>query len=309
MSDVARLMREVYTAGGLKILVDHSGSALDEWLSHHIEFVVSVLGLTQRPTLKWLRGAVQDVFDDTSLSQSTAFASMVLSAITSARVANTSITTGEKLSAPMRRLVHALTPESCAPVAQSSTRRLTSKQPRHLSREHSNVSVMSIDSKVSVASSQPGVIGSALSTADPNSIVNAYLSGSALSTRASALHTSSALSSVASVANAHTVVDETRVVKFEAMNGSRRVMVRHFDDGAKVGARMEPGDAGFAIAHFDDKIVETEMPNVVMLQVPIVVKRKPAALLKRPAACVPDPCDEDSAADGDVMKAKLNIMM
>eukprot|EP00969_Alexandrium_andersonii_P208119 9192788-Alexandrium_andersonii.AAC.1 len=53
-ADVARLLQEIYPSGPLQLEHGLSGT-LQEFLGEHIEFIVRLLGITERPTQNLLK--------------------------------------------------------------------------------------------------------------------------------------------------------------------------------------------------------------------------------------------------------------
>ena len=57
-------------------------------------------------------------------------------------------------------------------------------------------------------------------------------------------------------------------------------VVRLYPCGKKVASKLRSGPNGFAVASFDEDVVQTEFPNLLLLP----VMRKPAAAMKKPSA-------------------------
>lgn len=57
-------------------------------------------------------------------------------------------------------------------------------------------------------------------------------------------------------------------------------VVRLYQGGEKIVSKLSQGDNGFAVAKFGSEVVQTELPNLLLLP----LMKKPAAAMKRPAA-------------------------
>jgi len=72
-------------------------------------------------------------------------------------------------------------------------------------------------------------------------------------------------------------------------------VVRLYQGGEKIVSKLSQGDNGFAVAKFGSEVVQTELPNLLLLP----LMKKPAAAMKRPAAAPAGSGEEAKDAQED----------
>ncbi len=276
VAQVQSLLKELYPTTDERDLRAVDGTdAL--FLASHVEFVVRLLRVTRRPTVKILQAATELTFEcDPGLARS--FASATTSAVSHCRSLRRNVTTGAKLDAMVLRVVQEMKKPS-----QCTAGRLH-KAARALKRRVSQESEASVTSVAPPPAKGPMVEISSGEEDPPKAACSSSTSDRA---RVLALYTMSSQISVP--APEPTVAPELpapATPAYVSQHSTPDGLVRVLPDGSSILARMEPGPTGFAVGHFGPEVVQTEIPNLALPSpsAPTVMKRPVAAkICRRPA--------------------------
>lgn len=266
VASVSKLLQYVYPQQGVGLAKGCYGT-VSEFLAAHVEFMVRVLSISQRPTKVLLLDAIRSAFDSVEEATASCFVALVLAVLTKARNTKRSTRTGDRLDPSMLRVVQALQAPVCgvSPSPSPSPTPVRSPSPsprakrsRTLAAHDSDASVVSIKSDApcvelpsGAASSSSGMPASSSMPSD--AILDMYLH---------ALDSSSARSTKTSPREPPAATMPTPV---QYADGTVGKVIRLYPDGRCVEAVMSPGPNGFALATFhDEEPIECEMPNILL---------------------------------------------
>lgn len=273
----------------------YMAESFEDVVKHYEEFLCALLRQTLRPNASLLKEAALAAFKGVEVSAATAFGDRLSRAAQYCRLKKKQMTSGMKLSDPVKRIASMLGPMKLT----------TSLKKRSLQRHISLESEASQPTAASSSKSQPQsmsctpVVGSrkvAWLKASEDDILRHY-----------GCKPSSMSKSRSSPAPVLPVVDgelidiassqEVEQPPCKLWLDSAAGCMKRSINGCIESSSMAPGPDGFALAIFPgSKEIVTEMPNLMLA----VMKRPACASLKRPAAAVEaagQSSDEESAGE------------
>lgn len=302
--DVARVIR-----GAVSSLSDEKyiTSDLCKIVDHYEVTIMDVLRLTSRPNKGVLRQGSVEAFAEESPEETQLFADRLYDAIQMCKDKSKSMTTGKKLSEPVRRVCAFINRQACT---------------EHVSQEPSKrPSRVSTGSRTSTGSEHSARKEKLKQPLDAEAIKSSILSLYGLGAGRCNSSSSSAGPAADAFPEEPMIVmssQESSPVKprptkeaesfVDFVINRKRALCRAFSSGRKEYAVMRSGAGGFALARFPgtDKDIQTEIPNALLDVQAAPVMKRPAAPLSskvakkaKEAAAREEATAEEEAAEGE----------
>ena len=306
-ADVAKVLR-----GSMASLRDDKFASADMnfIIEQNSETLVDLLKLTQRPTAKLVADGARLAFN-CEASSGKLFGERMAAAVSHCRTKKNQMTTGKKLPDSLLKVIKALgcNSQSPSPITSPTTQkfdRLWGSGKRLLRR----VSSASSDCEVA----EPTMKAAKLATPTRTAVLSLYGASSSTGHEPSGVvsiddsdgeATSAAgVSGAASAAGVSSAAGSqaTKFVVREYLDKGKPCMMRCYNDGSCEESNMTPGPHGFAMSQFGaDAPTETEVPNLVLVAKPGVMKKPAAAkgVMKKPAAANQDVADAGNTSAAD----------
>jgi hypothetical protein len=273
-ADVARVLR-----GGVASLEDEKylTTDLDKIVEIYEPVIMDLLRLTPRPTAGVLKLGSASAFSEKNTdAECYAFGEKLYNAIVMCREKSKSMSTGKKLSDPVRKVCQFMLSGGAV-----STKAI------EIPRSNSFVSTSSSE----VFSKKPAVAKWKSQELCEDKVKEDILAMYGLKKQPLPMGPPSAFSAVSSkdvLEIASSQECSPAKVKpsrdfLQHLDTEKRCLVRSFPTGQTVFASMSPGAKGFAVAYFpgEQESFDTEMPNAMLSIVPAAVMKRPAAPLSR----------------------------
>ena len=274
----------------------YSGSNLDKVIEHHEDLVKELILKARTVTAHWLKAAAMQAYNMKSL-EAKLFGDRMHDALSYIAAKAKSMSSGAKLSPSVHRLAIILketkegSPPSCPAIAPARSRSSQEIVTRSIARSSSSQEIVTISpvkpksARNSGPDSRDDIM--ALYGADPGKpLLGSVADARKLSVQISlssedgdARH--AAASSTITRPSPKGATEDPKFKQY--LDSGRRRMVRVFANGKILEATMTKGEGAFAVAKFpDEDPIDTEMPNMLLNEVPFV-KKRPAGPMKAKA--------------------------